>query len=247
MKKTKNIATLICSVFLINILSSTSVDGEVYSSRVSEIGNFYIVHEVDGAVVEEYFSRHHSPRPNNQLIKNGNLITILASGKSNQYEGAMAYLEKNGKIFNVRILKNAMVVLNEKDEPSWLRLTDCENICYHRINMYQLGPSTTKIEVIPEPEPEVVAEVIPEREPEPEVVVEVIPEREVVIQKDYESNLVIIGKSKKVLIIPGISDMHSTTILVGEGGNTPKKDDDFSKYKIHSPSGVSFGQTEQTK
>jgi len=102
-------------------------------------------------------------------------------------------------------------------------------------NLFQAA--TVVEEVVPVLAPVNVQKV--EKPIEPVVVVEQsCPD--IVVEKDCESNLVIVGKSSNVLIIPSVTPMHSTTVLVGEGGCEPSANDDFSKYVIHSPSSVSM-------
>lgn len=106
-------------------------------SRIdSEIGHYRIISKLDVAPSKIFGSQ--STMPSDSFQK------VTASGKSNQFENALAFLEKDGVVHNVMLYKGAQVVISPSADSSdqmWLVTNDCEKRCYLRLKIYQLGPN----------------------------------------------------------------------------------------------------------
>jgi hypothetical protein len=127
----------------------------------SEIGHYRIITETKATPHQVFGDQPTGP--------SGDFFSVFASGKSNQYENALAFLEKDGKVYNIVLYRNAEVIMDANNN-EWLATYDCKNKCYNRLKIYQLGPNVSRSEItvlpaIPVAEPVIEYDPLPVAEP----------------------------------------------------------------------------------
>jgi len=195
----------------------------------SEVGGYKIIGEIGGSSTN-FFGQ--PTVPDGTISGSVAKQTVTASGKSNQFANALAYLEKDGKVQNVMISDGAQIVLNSEGKAWWIKVKDCVTgkTCYQRIKVYQLGPnvpcSTTQVastDVVSE------VEVVMERAESAKVFEET--KSVVVCEPDFSSecldsgSMTVYTRNKNVTYVTAMSPYNNVVLMT-----------DNSKIKIRKGS-----------
>jgi len=221
------------SIILVGVFSLVSM---VLASASSETGHYKKLGDVSGSI-GNFFNQPTLP----DGVMNGSVAkrTVTASGKSNQFANALAYLEYDGKVKNIMLLDGAQIVLNSKNKPSWLYIRDCEDgVSYRRINIYKLGPSIPcSVSVVEEPTKIVKIE---KKAPIETVSVKVVQPAspEVNVESHDEGSMTVYTRGRHVTYMTGQSPFHNVVLLedksqikVGKGKNERVLDYSIPPYQ----------------
>jgi len=113
-------------------------DVVVNTNPKTEIGHYQVLSETESSPRIIFGKQPESPK--------GDYQKIVASVKSNQFEGALALLERDKKIYSV-VLHKGSVVAVDSSSSQWLVTNDCNKKCFLRLKITQLGPNIATVAV----------------------------------------------------------------------------------------------------